>query len=102
MLVARALAGGSEIIILDDSSSALDYRTDARLRENLKKNYPHVTKVMIAQRVSSVRDMNSIIVMDKGRIIGYGDHESLMENCETYRETYNMQMGEEMCNAANQ
>ena len=102
MLVARALAGGSEIIILDDSSSALDYRTDARLRENLKKNYPHVTKVMIAQRVSSVRDMNSIVVMDKGRIIGYGDHESLMENCETYRETYNMQMGEEMCNAANQ
>ena len=93
ILVARALAAAPEILILDDASSALDYRTDAAMRRAIRENYPGATTVMIAQRISSVMGMTRILVLDNGRCIGYGTHEELLENCEMYRETYEVQMG---------
>ena len=91
LLVARALAGKPEILILDDSSSALDYRTDAQMRAAIKKDHKDSTLIMIAQRVSSIMGMDHIMVMDNGRCIGYGTHEELMKNCPAYKETYEMQ-----------
>jgi ATP-binding cassette subfamily B protein len=93
ILVARALAAKPEILILDDSSSALDYRTDAAMRRAINENYPDSTVVMIAQRVSSVMNMTNILVLDNGRCIGYGSHETLMKECEPYRDIYEIQMG---------
>jgi ATP-binding cassette subfamily B protein len=93
VLIARALAADPEILILDDASSALDYQTDAALRKMLKVNYQNTTKIMIAQRVSSIRNMNNILVLDNGRCIGYGNHETLLENCAMYKEIYESQMG---------
>lgn len=86
VLIARALAARPEILILDDSSSALDYRTDARLRKQLKENFKDTTTVMIAQRISSVMNADHIMVLEDGRMIGYGTHSELMKNCEVYRE----------------
>ena len=91
LLVARALAGKPEILILDDSSSALDYKTDAQMRAAIKRDHKDSTLIMIAQRVSSIMGMDHIMVLDNGRCIGYGTHEELMENCPAYRETYEMQ-----------
>ncbi|MBP3240851.1 MAG: ABC transporter ATP-binding protein [Oribacterium sp.] len=91
LLVARALAGKPEILILDDSSSALDYKTDAMMRSAIRKNHKDSTLIMIAQRVSSIMSMDHILVMENGRIIGFGTHNELMENCSTYKETYEMQ-----------
>ena len=91
LLVARALAGKPEILILDDSSSALDYKTDAMMRNAIRKNHKDSTLIMIAQRVSSIMGMDHILVMENGRIIGFGTHNELMENCSTYKETYEMQ-----------
>lgn len=91
LLVARALAGRPEILILDDSSSALDYKTDAQMRAAIKRDYGDSTLIMIAQRVSSIMGMDHIMVLDNGRCIGFGTHEELMENCPAYRETYEMQ-----------
>ena len=93
LLVARALAGSPEILVLDDSSSALDYKTDAAMRRAIARNHPDSTLIMIAQRVSSVMGMTHILVMDNGRCIGYGNHEELLENCPAYREIYETQMG---------
>ncbi len=93
MFVARALAGNPEILILDDSSSALDYKTDARMRKAILEHHPDSTLIMIAQRVSSVMNMDKILVLDNGRCIGYGTHEELLQNCRDYRETYEVQMG---------
>ena len=93
LLIARALAAKPEILVLDDSSSALDYKTDAALREALKKNYGGATVIIIAQRISSVKDMDNIIFLDNGEIEGMGTHEELMENCEMYKETAKLQMG---------
>lgn len=93
ILVARALAAEPEILILDDASSALDYRTDAAMRRAIRENYPGATTVMIAQRISSVMGMTRILVLDNGRCIGYGTHEELLKTCEMYRETYEVQMG---------
>ena len=92
--VARALAGKPEVLILDDSSSALDYRTDASLRRAIARNYREAALVLVAQRVSSVMGMSRILVMDNGRCVGYGAHEELLETCAPYRETYQMQMGD--------
>lgn len=93
MFVARALAGNPEILILDDSSSALDYKTDAAMRKAILEHHPDTTLIMIAQRVSSVMNMDKILVLDNGRCIGYGDHETLLQTCKDYRETYEIQMG---------
>lgn len=92
ILIARALADKPEILILDDSSSALDYKTDALLRHMIKERMKDTTTIMIAQRISSVMTMDSIIVMDDGKIIGCGTHESLMKECTLYREIYEVQM----------
>ena len=93
LLIARALAAKPEILILDDSSSALDYKTDASLRKAIFENYRGTTTIMIAQRVSSVMNMTNILVMDNGRCIGYGNHEHLLETCQEYREIFKTQMG---------
>ena len=93
VLVARALAGTPEFLILDDSSSALDYRTDAALRTALRQEYAGVTTVIIAQRVSSILHADHILVLDEGRELGYGSHEHLMETCSVYREIAVSQMG---------
>ena len=91
LLVSRALAGKPEILILDDSSSALDYKTDSQMRRAIKENHKDSTLILIAQRVSSVMNMDKIMVMDNGKCVGYGTHNELMENCAAYRETYEMQ-----------
>ena len=93
LLVARALAAKPEILVLDDSSSALDYRTDAAMRKAITQNHKESTLIMIAQRVSSVMNLTHIMVMDDGRCIGYGTHEELLENCPQYKEIYEAQMG---------
>ena len=93
VLLARALAGYSEILILDDSSSALDYRTDASLRKALRENYSDVTTIVIAQRVSSILHADHILVLEDGKALGYGTHEELMETCPLYREISESQMG---------
>ncbi len=93
MLIARALAGDPEILILDDSSSALDYKTDARLREELRIHYPHTTKIIIAQRISSIMHAEKILVMDQGNVAAFGSHKELMESCLLYREIGESQMG---------
>ena len=91
LLVSRALAGHPEILILDDSSSALDYKTDSQMRHAIKENHKDSTLILIAQRVSSVMGMDKILVMDNGEMAGLGTHAELMENCAAYRETYEMQ-----------
>ncbi len=93
LLISRAIAGHPDILILDDSSSALDYKTDANLREALAKDIPDSTVITIAQRVSSVKNCNLILVIDKGEIIGCGKHEELIENCAEYKEISDSQMG---------
>ena len=94
LLIARAIASDPEILILDDSSSALDYRTDAELRKALKRNYSKTTTVLIAQRISSIRGCTKILVLSDGRAIGLGTHDELMRSCEEYRLIADSQMGE--------
>ena len=94
LLIARALAAGPEILVLDDASSALDYRTDAKLRASLRKHYRDTTTVLIAQRISSLRHADLILVLEDGNVIGAGSHESLMESCEEYRIIAKTQMGD--------
>jgi len=93
VLISRALASNPEILILDDSSSALDYKTDAALRRALAENMKDTTVVTVAQRVSSVKDCSLIIVLDNGKIIGIGTHDLLLEQCGEYREISQSQMG---------
>lgn len=93
LLISRALAGSPEILILDDSSSALDYKTDANLRKSLAENYGNITSVIIAQRISSVRYADVILVLDDGEVIGKGTHNELMASCESYRKIAELQMG---------
>ncbi len=94
LLVARALAAKPEVLILDDSSSALDYRTDAAMRRAIHEHYGGTTLIMVAQRISSIMGMTRILVMDDGKCIGYGTHQELLETCPVYRETYQIQMGD--------
>ena len=94
LLIARALAADPEILVLDDSSSALDYATDAALRRALRENFRNTTTVLVAQRVSSLRHADLILVLDDGAVIGMGDHAQLMESCEEYRIIAQTQMGE--------
>ena len=94
LLIARALAADSQILVLDDASSALDYQTDARLRRALRENYRNTTTVLVTQRVSSLRHADLILVLQDGCVIGAGDHAYLMESCEEYRSIAQAQMGE--------
>jgi ATP-binding cassette subfamily B protein len=94
IMVARALAAHPEILVLDDSSSALDYRTDAAMRRAILTHHPEVTLILIAQRVSSVMQMDRVMVLDNGRCIGLGTHAELMERCPAYREICQVQMGD--------
>ena len=93
VLISRAIAGNPEILILDDSSSALDYKTDANLRLALSSALPNSTVITVAQRVSSVKNCDLILVIEDGEIIGHGRHEELMESCAEYQEISNSQMG---------
>ena len=93
LLIARALAGDPEIIVLDDSSSALDYATDSALRRAIAREYASATKVIVAQRVSSVKNCDLIMVLDDGRIDGLGTHDELMASCAEYRSIAKTQMG---------
>jgi ATP-binding cassette subfamily B protein len=93
LLITRALAGNPKILLLDDSSSALDYKTDSNLRRAIARAGGGMTTIIVAQRVSSVMNSDMIIVLDEGRIIGAGRHEELMRDCEVYREISNSQMG---------
>ena len=93
VLLARALAADPEILLLDDSSSALDYKTDAALRRALARDFADTTKIIVAQRVSSIQSMTHILVMDNGRCIGYGTHQELLKTCPAYLEIYQTQMG---------
>lgn len=93
LLIARAVAAKPEILVLDDSSSALDYKTDAALRCALKERVTEATVVTVAQRVSSIKDCDLILVLEDGAIIGAGDHEHLMATCPEYKEISDSQMG---------
>ena len=93
ILIARALAAKPDILILDDSSSALDYRTDAKLRKQLKEHFRNTTTIMIAQRISSVMHADHILVLEDGEMIGYGTHEELIEQCQVYKEISRSQTG---------
>ncbi|MBR2971803.1 MAG: ABC transporter ATP-binding protein [Clostridia bacterium] len=93
LLISRALAGHPEILILDDSSSALDYKTDSNLRRALSEALPESTVITVAQRVSSVKNCDLILVIEDGEIIGSGTHDELMESCTEYKEISDSQMG---------
>lgn len=92
ILLARALAGPPEILILDDSSSALDYKTDALLRKALK-DFPQTTKLLIAQRISSIQHADQILVLDHGKMVGLGTHEVLLKHNAWYQKIYQSQGG---------
>ena len=93
LLISRAVAGRPEILILDDSSSALDYKTDANLRRALADALPDSTVITVAQRVSSVKSCDHILVIEDGEIIGAGTHDELIESCAEYKEISDSQMG---------
>ena len=93
ILIARALAGDPPILILDDSSSALDYATDAAFRKALAAEYPSATKVIVAQRISSIKNADLILVMEDGEVIGAGRHDELLNACGEYRLICSAQMG---------
>ncbi len=93
LLIARALANHPDILILDDSSSALDYKTDATLRKDLKEHFQTTTNIIVAQRISSIMNCDSILVIEEGKMIGYGTHEELLNSVSVYQEIYHSQMG---------
>ena len=93
LLIARAIAADPAILVLDDSSSALDYKTDANLRTALAQELEHTTLVTVAQRVSSIKSCDLILVLEHGEIIGKGRHEELLQSCPAYREISDSQMG---------
>ncbi|WP_209738005.1 ABC transporter ATP-binding protein [Clostridium tertium] len=90
--IARALVSNPEILILDDSSSALDFATDARFRKALKEKVKDTTVIMVSQRASSIKNADKIIVIDNGEIVGIGKHDYLINNCEVYKEIYSSQL----------
>ena len=94
LLIARALAANPEILILDDASSALDYATDSALRQALRSGYRNTTTVVVAQRISSLRHADLILVLEDGQVIGQGSHRQLLETCEEYRMIAQTQMGD--------
>ncbi len=92
--IARAIARGAEILIFDDSFSALDYRTDAALRAGLNEKLNDTTKIIVAQRVSTIRNADQILVLDEGKLVGKGTHEELMNSCNVYQEIARSQLSE--------
>ena len=94
LLIARALAADPEILVLDDASSALDYKTDSNLRKALRENYRNTTTVLVTQRISSLQHADLILVLHDGCVIGAGDHAHLLETCEEYRMIAETQMGD--------
>ena len=88
LCIARALLKKPKILILDDSTSAVDTKTDAFIRKSMREFIPETTKIIIAQRITSVEDADKIIVLDGGKIIAMGNHKQLMDSCDVYRETY--------------
>ena len=97
--IARALCRKPQICIFDDSFSALDYKTDKKLRSVLKKETSQVTNLIVAQRIGTIIDADKIIVLDEGKIVGMGTHKELMKTCEVYQEiAYSQLSKEELAN----
>lgn len=96
ILIARAVISNPEILILDDASSALDYKTDAALRKEIRENLNHTTSIIVTQRVSSVSYCEQILVLGDGEEVGIGNHETLLKSVPLYKEIYDIQMGGEM------
>ncbi|MDL2259010.1 ABC transporter ATP-binding protein/permease, partial [Eubacteriales bacterium OttesenSCG-928-K08] len=93
ILIARALAGAPEILVLDDSQSALDYKTDAQLRKTIHEEYSQTTTIIVSQRVSAIKNADVILLLQGGRVEGMGTHEELMQTCESYKKIAKVQMG---------
>lgn len=93
IMIARALADSPQILIMDDASSALDYKTDAMLRKELYSHFKDTTTITIAQRISSIQGADHILVLAEGKCIGYGTHHELLQSCKPYQEIYELQMG---------
>ena len=89
--MARAFIRKPDILILDDSTSAVDTATDARIRQSLRNSLPDTTKIIIAQRITSIQDADMIVVLDDGNITATGTHTQLLETCGIYREVYESQ-----------
>ena len=92
LCIARALLKDPKVLILDDSTSAVDTKTDALIRQALRENVPQITKIIIAQRVNSIQDADKIIVLDEGKINGIGTHDELLKTNKIYQEVYSSQM----------
>lgn len=95
LTIARALVKKPDILILDDSSSALDYMTDAALRKGIQENLAGTTVFIVSQRAASILQADQILVLDDGELAGKGTHEELLQSCEVYREIYESQFGKE-------
>ena len=93
--IARAVYKDPEIYIFDDSFSALDYKTDKNLRDALNKHTKNATKIIVAQRIGTIKDADKIIVLEDGKMVGYGKHDELIKSCETYKEIALSQLTEE-------
>lgn len=93
IMIARALAANPEILILDDASSALDFQTESKLREALEKGFRDTTTIIVAQRISSIQNADHILVLQDGKCDGFGTHEQLLKECESYRQIYELQTG---------
>ena len=93
LLIARALAANPEILVLDDAQSALDYRTDAALRNAIREEYAHTTVIMVSQRISAIWGADLILLLEEGRLVDSGTHQELMARCESYRKMVRVQMG---------
>ena len=95
MCIARAIATGAEILIFDDSFSALDYKTDRKVRENLAEYAKGTTKLIVAQRIGTIMDADLIVVLDEGKAVGMGKHKDLLRDCSVYREIALSQLSKE-------
>jgi ATP-binding cassette subfamily B protein len=93
LAIARAVIKGADILIFDDASSALDLKTEANLYKALKEEYPNTTKIIVAQRIASVKDADRIVIIDEGKLSAVGSHEELLKISPIYQDIYNSQLG---------